>query len=62
MELTKNSKISDLREELEIRMAMDCYSAEVDSQTKGIPFECKCVDPWKLTQEQLLHYLGIKDD
>ena len=54
--------IDDLKYDIEIKMAGDCYSKEKKAVKSGKPFKCTCSDPYSWSDKEVLEWHGIKDD
>ena len=48
--------IKELKNQIEMQMAHDCYMKENEAVRKGEPFNCTCSDPYRWGDEEVLRW------
>lgn len=54
--------IEKLRKDIEDQLAWDCYQAENEAARQGKPYNCTCPNVASWTDDQVLEYLGLKNE
>lgn len=54
---SKDKELRQLRWDVEIKLASECYQAQRESEKQGKPFVCKCPNPDEWSREECEEYL-----
>ena len=50
--------MNKIRYDLEMEQAMRCYRQEKETKKQNKKYKCTCIDPWKMTDEEVLKKMG----